>query len=378
MTPEPNLEPHKSPPGPPAAGEGAGETRLQAAAREAVEIAIGGNIKRGLGMAIEARREAREMGDTVAELAALNAAARCHSLRNDSIASLSAGTDAAALARKLGDVKATAHALCSIANTAFTLQLMEESRIIATRTVAVSVELADDDLECRARQVLGVILGDLLLFDEAAIEIDLALAAAQRHGLAAFEYRVQANVASLARKRARHYAKQGHSAQMKVACDEAMNESTRIIEIAHREKIQALEITMSALQGEMLALRGDHAGAIARTRFAIDLATRNRQFSNIPPASLRLAAFHRAQGDFSLVREVLLEGLQSAEMLRPTFRIAEICEALAACEEDSGDPAAAIPWRERAQEEQASYAHEREKARGYLIKIIDDLDRRDS
>lgn len=351
-----------------------GEGRLQTVVREAVEIAIGGNIKRGLAMAIDARREARDTGDKVAELAALNAAARCHSLRNDSIASLSAGTDAAALAQQLGDVKATAHALCSIANTAFTLQLMEESRIIATRTVAVSVQLADDDLECRARQVLGVILGDLCLFDEAAIEIELALAAAQRHGLAAFEYRVQANFASLARKRARFYAKEGDEIRMKTACDEAMAESARIIEIAHREKIQALEITMSALQGEMLALRGDHAGAIARTRFAIDLAARNRQFSNIPPASLRLAAFYRAQDEFSLAHEALLEGLQSAEMLRPTFRIAEICERIAVCEEESGDPASAIPWRERAEEEQASFAHERERARGYLRKIIDDLD----
>ncbi|MEP7157672.1 MAG: hypothetical protein ABI905_17950 [Betaproteobacteria bacterium] len=332
--------------------------------------AIGGDIRRGLAMAIEARKQARDAGDASAELAALNAAARCHSLRNDSIASLSAGTDAAALAGKLGDVNAMAHALCSIANTAFTLQLMDESREIAARTVAVSVELHDDDLECRARQVYGVILGDLFRFDEAAEQISLALAAARRHGLAAFEYRVQANVASLSRKQARYFAKAGDETRMQAAANAAMDEAARVIAIAQRGKLQALEITMSALQGEVLALRGDIAGAIARTRFAIDLASRNRQFSNIPPASLRLAGFHRAQGNLPLARAALQEGLQSAETLRPTFRIAEICAAIADCEQDMGNAGAATTWRQRADDEQQSFAQERETARGYLRRII--------
>ena len=351
----------------------AARDRLIALSREAVAIAIAGDIKRGLAQAIDARRQARDSGDAMGELAALNACARCHSLRNDSIASLSAGTDAAALAGRLGDVHALAHALCSIANTAFVLQLMDESRQIAARTAAVSAGLRDDDLECRARQVYGVILGDLGCFDEAAGEIALALAAARRHGLAALEYRVQANAASLARKRARFHARQGDPQRMLAAADEAMQEAARIIVIAQQEKIQALEITMSALQGEMLWLRGDTAGAIARTSYAIALASRNRQFSNIPPASLRLASFHRTQGQISLAREALQEGLHSAESLRPTFRIAEICEAIAACEEANGDGLAAMSWRDRAQEEQVSFSLEREKARGYLRRIIDEL-----
>ncbi len=369
--PSPATPPDGMPIGQPAASDS--QSRLLAMAREAVEIAIAGNIRRGLAVALEARRQAREGGDAGAELAALNAAARCHSLRNDSIASLSAGTDAAALARKLGDSVALCHALCSIANTAFTLQLLDESREIAVRTVAGSVQLKDDDLECRARQVYGVILGDLCRFEEAKIEFDLAIAAARRHGLAAAEYRVQANVASLFRKRMRYYAKQGDNAQMRGVSELAMQEAERIIGLARRDNIQALEITMNALQGEVLSLRGDLAGAIVKTRHAIDLASLNRQFGNIPPASLRLASFYRAQSDFKREREALQEGLRNAELMRPTFRIAGICDAIAECEEAAGNPITALPWRERAQEERESFEHERERARGYLRRIIGEL-----
>ena len=46
---------------------------------------------------------------------ALNAAARCHNIRNDAIATFSAVMDAVALVLKISDRRGLAHALCTIA-----------------------------------------------------------------------------------------------------------------------------------------------------------------------------------------------------------------------------------------------------------------------
>lgn len=338
-------------------------------AREAVDVALAGDIKRGLSMALDARHCARNAGDARAELAALNATARCHSLRNDSIAALSVGIDAASLAQKLGDRLALAHAFCAIANTAFTLQLLEESVDICARAVEDSMRLRDNDLECRARQAYGVILGDLKRFGEAREQLHLALAAAERDGRLALQYRVQGNLASLLRKEARFHAANGDELRKQAACSAALAAASTLVERAKPQKLYSLEMNMTSLAGEIHGLQGDVESALAETRLAIELAARAKQPSNIPPAALRLAAFLQSRGELVDALAVLKVGLEAAEGLRPTFRIAELCEMIGKVEQQRGDADAASSWQQRAAVERQSFAAERQIAAGYMQKL---------
>ncbi len=345
------------------------DNALMGLAREAVDVALAGDIKRGLSMALDARHRARSAGDSHAELAALNATARCHSLRNDSIASLSVGIDAATLAQKLGDRLALAHALCAIANTAFTLQLLEESIDISARAVEDSMLLRDNDLECRARQVYGVILGDLKRFGEAREQLHLALAAAERDGRLSLQYRVQGNLASLSRKEARFHAASGDELRMQAACSAALAAASSLVERAKPQKLYSLEMNMTSLAGEIHGLQGDIDSAVNETRLAIELAARARQPSNIPPAALRLAKLLQSRGELTDALAVLKGGLAAAETLRPTFRIAELCEMIGSIEEQRGDAATASSWQQRAAVERQSFAAERQIAAGYMRKL---------
>ncbi len=324
-------------------------------------------------MAVDAHHRAREAHDPVAELAALNAAARCHTMRHDSIASLAVGIDAIALAQQLGDRRALAHALCAIAISTFSLKLLDEALAIAERAVSDAVALNDDDLECRARQTLGLILSDLNLLDEGRRQFELSLPAANRCSAPAFQHRVHANLVSLCRKQARLFHEQGDFVRMKVACEEALDGARAVIELARRENNEALAINMHGLRGEVFALQGNTTAAIEETQVAIEMAIRNKQIGITLPTNLRLASLYSKQRNFLLARTTLTATLQTAEAFRPTFRIAEICDAIAQNELAVGNAAAAEIWRNRAAEEVLSFDRERDKALGYLRKLRSEI-----
>ncbi len=349
------------------------ENRLIGLAREAVDVALAGDIKGGLAMALDARHRARHVDDARAELAALNAAARCHSLRNDSIASLSVGIDAATLARKLDDGLALGHALCAIANTAFTMKLLEESEEFVVRAVDESVTRRDADLESRARQAYGVLLGDLKRFREARVQLELAVAAAERDGRAPLLFRVQANLASLLRKEARSHAASGDALRMQAASNAALAAASSLQERARPQKLAALEMNMTSLTGEIHGLLGDIDAAVAETQRAIDMAASAKQPSNIPPAALRLGAMLQSLDRLNEARDVLLRGLVAAEMMRPTFRIAELCDAMAGVEKALGNEAGAGEWRSRSEKERRLFDSERQIAAGFMQKLRAEL-----
>lgn len=353
---------------------GADDNALIRLAREAVDIALAGDIKGGLALALDASKRARASGDQRAELAALNAAARCHSLRNDSINSLAAGIDAATLARSLGDGVALGHALCAIANTSFTLKLLEECEPFVRRAIDESLKHADADLEARARQTYGVLLGDLQRFDEARTELQLGVAAARRDGRMALLLRVEGNLINVARKQARLLAARGERAQFSDSALHAVTEAEKLLARARDQKVLSLELTMSSLISEIHALLGDTGRGISEAMHAMELAQRNRHPSNLPPLALRLSGWLRDAGQWLQAIDVLQRGLNAAETLRPTFRIAELCEAMAAVEAARGEAAIAADWRLRADQERQQFESGRQMAAGFLKRLQVELE----
>ncbi len=242
---------------------------LEAMAAEAVQIALGGNIKRGIALALAARERARAAKDSLAELAALNAASRCHSMNNDALTALSSGIDALALAEKLHDKRGEAHALCSIAGAAFSLRLLDESCPIAERAIVEAIFLQDDDLEARARLVYGENLGDLNRFSDAAHQLDCAAVAAQRHGPAGLENRVLAKLATLAAKEAQYHVGRGDTAAAEPACKKAMERADLVIPLANAQRNTTLMVSMLGLRARVREYRGEWAAARDETYAAL-------------------------------------------------------------------------------------------------------------
>ncbi|MDX2218094.1 MAG: hypothetical protein SF172_03645 [Burkholderiales bacterium] len=356
-----------------AQGSDPGREELVRLAREAVDIALSGDIKRGLALAQEANARARASGDRRAELAALNAAARCHSLRNDSISSLAAGTDAAALARILGDGVALGHALCAIANTSFTLKLLAECEPFVLRAIDEALNHGDADLESRARQSYGVLLGDLGRFDEARTQLNAAVAAARKDGRAALLLRVESNLVNVARKEARQHASQGDEVGLRRAGQQALADAATLLERTRAQQLHSQDMMLTSLMSEVHALLGDTEIGIVQAAQAMEMASQSRQHASLPPQALRLGEMLRQRGRLGEAFDVLQRGLQAAELLRPTFRIAELCAALAVVEAERGAAAAADGWRQRTLTEQVQFESGRQMAAGFLERLRREL-----
>lgn len=352
---------------------GTDDNALIRQAREAVDIALSGDIKRGLALALDANSRARTTGDRPAELAALNAAARCHSLRNDSINSLAAGIDAATLARALGDGVALGHALCAIANTSFTLKLLEECEPFVQLAIEEALQHGDADLEARARQTYGVLLGDLKRFDEARAQLERAVEAARRDGRIALLLRVEGNLVNVGRKQARVHAARGDIAALKQVGDRSLAAAAALLQRSREEHVLSLELTMTSLIGEVHALMGDLDLGIAEGMRAMDLAQSSRHPSNLPPLALRLGGWHCERGRYPEAIATLQRGLHAAESLRPTFRIGELCDAMATVEQARGQHAMAEDWRKRAEQERQQFESGRLIAAGFLNRLRAEL-----
>lgn len=349
------------------------DNALMRLAREAVDVALTGDIKRGLSLAQEANTRARAAGDTRAALAALNAAARCHSLRNDSINSLAAGIDAAALARTLDDGVALGHALCAIANTSFTLKLLEECEPFVRRAIDEACRHEDADLESRARQSYGVLLGDLGRFGEARSQLEAAVDAARRDGRAALVLRVESNLVNVTRKQVRFHSAQGNQAALREVGARALADAAALIERVRAQQQQSQEMMLTSLMSEVHALLGDAEVAMVMAAQAMEMALHNRQHASLPPQALRLSEMLRRSGRLPEAFDALQRGLQAAEQLRPTFRIAELCAALAVVEAERGDAVAAEGWRQRTITEQAQFESGRQMAAGFLKRLHAEL-----
>jgi tetratricopeptide (TPR) repeat protein len=345
---------------------GAEDSLVRSLAEEAVAIATAGDLKRGLSLALAAHDRARTLKDLGLQLVTLNACSRCHALQNNSLAAMSSAIDALALAERLGNRRERAHALCSIASTAFFLQLLDEAGPIIERAIDEAMASGDDDLEARARVVYGENLSDLGRHDEAERQFSLALAATQRLRSPGMELRILTRQANLVGKRASYHAVRGDTAAMQTHARAALERAVELRPRAEHQGGTPQVVTMLGLAARMHALLGELAKARELLGSAMHLAARSGYVSPIPPWSMKLAEIERRQGEVDAARTTLAEGLRVAENLRPSFRIAELCRALRDLEAASGNDAIARHWQQRADEEQASLEAERARIRAVL------------
>ena len=156
--------------------------------------------------------------------------------------------------------------------------------------------LKDHELEFRARQVFGVMPGDLRRFDNARRQFDLARDAARMTGNPRLDYRIAANLALLSRKEATHFHKLGETGNFQAARAMAIRHADAALALAGDTKSATLEVGIALVRGEIHALQGDLGAAIREATAATTLASRAKLMGPILAASIRLAEFHRLSG----------------------------------------------------------------------------------
>ena len=339
---------------------------IVAAAAEAVRLARQGDARSGLVLAQTARRRARDLEAHAGELEALNAAAIVHLLRRDVVSAVAAALDACDLGRRRNERSLLGHARVTLALAAFELEASADPTEELRSCAMEARWIGDNALQARARAALGVVLGDLGAFDEAAMELSRALLLARSCECATSPPRLTANIANLHRKRAwAHFAAGEREA--------GLRETLSAREVARRAAALALEqgetsaqIDALGIAGAAAALAGDPEEALAAFSESIDVARRVRCRGTIAWVLLERARLALAAGDITAARRDYLEAHDLAMEVRPSRKVAAACRGLQEAAALAGDQDAARYWGERAAGEASEFDRLREQTRMQL------------
>ena len=124
----------------------------------------------------------------------LNCLALCQASHGSYIEAIATAMDAFSLAQSVGDELQQAHALTTLAGAGtFVLDTIDASRNMLDRCIAIAKSHRDVALEVRDRSIRGVVLGNLLRFDEAQIDFEWASARIAEAGAMTWLLLVQGN-----------------------------------------------------------------------------------------------------------------------------------------------------------------------------------------
>ena len=332
-----------------------GASIAEAAAR-AVTLARRGEARAALNLALQARRQAQSLETPRGEMEALNAAAMVHLIRGDAVSAAASAIDARDLAQRAGERSLLAQALVSLQMSAFILGAGEEVHAALRECTREALERGDRAVEVRARNALGVVLGDRGHFDAAAYEFDRALRLGRELPCSAWSpARITANIANLHRKRAAAHFTQGFEAKGLREAGFAISMAHEACRLAAAEGSTSVEIDALAIGGCAHEQRGEPARARLLLRESIALGRGARCLSAIVWVLCDLARMCLAAGDLQEAADAYAEALDIARELRPSRKIAAACFGLAAVAARAGDTRAAARWREQGAEEAAAF-----------------------
>lgn len=339
---------------------------LAAAAAHAVALARAGDSRKGLALALRARQQARGLEIERGEADALNAAAIVHAMRGDHIAAVAAGIDAYGVARRTGERSMMGHAMVTLCQSAFALGALPEARGAIAGCIAQAEREADPNLEIRARNAMGILLGDAGEFDAAQRELARALFLVRDHRDATCPSRIMANLANLRCKRARRLLALGQDAEAKPECQRARRLAVSARDVALQEPNLPVEIDALAIQGRASDLAGDRRDALAHLAAACGVGLAARCRTPLPWILCERGRIHLALGDAEAAHALYLEALDIAQELRPSMKLEEACAGLARVERSRGNDIGQRRWAERAATEAREFEQLRLQARRQL------------
>jgi tetratricopeptide (TPR) repeat protein len=265
--------------------------RLRGLNEDAAKLSHAGEPKRALLVLREALESAQRLGRQDEEMRALNIAAMCHYHRGDYLAGLASGFDAYQLSVKLYDPAGSGRALMGIAGAAYALLSYSEAEQGFRRAVEIAREIDDEDLELRAMNSLGVVLGDMNRFDEAEHLLREVWTRLEPRGEGVQLVRGISNLANVRKKHGISLKAAGaaQAAQEFEAAAVLMNHALGMLR-TFQSKYDLAEKT--GLLGEILMLQGNYAEAEKLLRQSLEWAQglRNHWLQSL--ALLSLARVH--------------------------------------------------------------------------------------
>ncbi len=342
-------------------------------AESALVVGRRGDTKEALLILHGGIEAARRSNDRRGEIITMNAAALVHSIRGDFWASLAGSIDAFFMARRENDRLGMGQAMTMLAG-AFLLMTPVDSEIeLLRKSLAIAEEERNLKLQIRVHNLFGIVLGDLGKFDEAEVQLDLALVLSGSPEAVFDRWRVKTNIANLLRKRA-------EDAKRRSAADQCADYATRGLElvdgvIAHCLEQDKLPILLDAqgVAGLLLLQLDQHAGAYERFRAARDLAVTRKNRSVLSFIGLEMARLEMRAGDMQAAEQSLQDGLREAALFRPSNKAAALSVLMAELCADRGDAKGEANWRTSAEAARAEFEELVQEARRQIARVAQSL-----
>jgi len=332
-------------------------------AEQAVRAARGGQLATGIALGREAHRRAVLLDAPDIRLKTLTTLAQCQAAQGNYIQAVAAAMDGYDLARQLNDSRGVADVLVTIAGAnSIALGTLEESLSILNFCRAAACRARDLDLEVRALNLSGVVLGNLKRFDDADNCLRSAMKIASDNHCITPASLVAGNLAGLLVKRARTV---GAFAFIEV-CATAEKITQQALAMGEREGNSLTQARMMFNLGDLCMLRHDVDNASRNYRAALLLASASGNKPLAIYALTAVAAIEAGEGRFDIAIEKLQRAFEHADADRPTTLTADIGAELAAIHDKLGNCADAQYWRELRRKEVAQYERESANARRQL------------
>lgn len=317
-------------------------------AAEAIDLARRGDGRAGLAIAQRAWHRARELGDDHGVLEASNAASLVHLIRGDSISAVAAAMDAHQLATRLDDVSLQGHALVTLSHAAFSLGTHREVHATLLDCIGRAEVEHDGELEVRARSALGIVLGDLGVFEEAEVQLEHAFRLVHVYRNASSPARIMTNIANLHRKRAVAHLAGGYEAEAARELRETEQLALRAFGLAVSDDSIPARTDALAIRACAQDMQGSRDQALALLACAVAIGTQAGCRTSILWVLCELGKLRLVSGDAGGARSAYEQALDIASILRPNAKIQLACDALADVEARLGRVEDAARWRERA------------------------------
>jgi tetratricopeptide (TPR) repeat protein len=288
----------------------------------AIVAARGGDPLGGLRQARAAYARVARSSNVGDKIIGLNCLALCQASHSAYIEAIATAMDAFALAQGEGDELQQAHALTTLAGAAnFVLDTIDASHNMLDRCIGIAQAHGDIALEVRGRSIRGVVLGNLMRFDEAEIDFEWATAHIAQAGAMTPLLLVQGNWAQLYLKRAKNAHGDAQQAHWALA-------ETRIL-----NAISATEATGDVeAQSRLHSSIGDLRRQQGRITEAIDAYSRSqvlgfktRNTGRIVGSQMDIGHIALANGQFGQAISQFDAAYVLADSIRPSSQLAAAC-----------------------------------------------------
>jgi tetratricopeptide (TPR) repeat protein len=326
------------------------------AADQAIATVRAGDLRRALSLARQVAQMGRTQGDA-AFLAALNALAIVQGASGHFIEAIASSLDACELANRLGDRRGVLHAAVTVAGVGtFFLEADSITEALLAQCRRAALELNDDVQMVRLDCAAGLFFMQARRFDEAQAAFEQALAhpaaADSRVWFITPKFVLSGNLAYLAVYRIAAAPADQRPALAVPAT--AWIEQALTVARAHGNVDS--EARALYVQGLMHIHLGDVERALADFERVMDITRRLGHVPRMVDTLLEIGKALRLQGNHTKALAALDEAFSLAETVRPTARLAAICEALAALHGELGQSHESVLFIEKAASERAAHA----------------------